>query len=190
MAFFTALALGLAAAGVGLQAYGQKKQGQAAEQLGAAQQKAANAQADLADVNASVADLQASDALERGQIAEDRFRTQVKGVIASQRTGEAAGNIDVGFGSAVDVQKDAAFLGELDALTIRTNAAREAWGYQVQGADLRKSAQIARDTGFYEAEAGKQANANSTIAAVGTIATGGGNLLLNKYGFGPSGKAS
>ena len=183
MAFFTALGLGLAAAGIGLQAYGQKKQGQAAEAVGAAQQKAANEQADLADYNASVADLQASDALERGTIAEDRYRSQVKGVVATQRSGEAAGNIDVGFGSSVDVQKDAAFLGELDALTIRTNAAREAWGYQVQAADLRHSAQIARDTGVYAAAAGAQANANANLAVAGTIATGAGSLLMSKYGF-------
>jgi hypothetical protein len=134
----TALSLILAGAGTATQVYGQKKAGDAAKASGEAQKKASESQAQLADFNASVAELQAKDAIERGAEAESRFRTTIKATIGSQRAGIAAGNIDVGFGSAPDVQADAAFLGELDALTIRTNAARESWGYNVQAQDLRK----------------------------------------------------
>jgi len=179
MAAFTALAI----AGLALQAYGAVKAAKDAKKAGTAQQQAAESEAQIADYNASVADLQAKDAIERGALAESKFRSQVRGMIGTQRAGIAAGNVDVGYGSAVDVQGDAAYLGELDALTLRTNAAREAWGYNVQAGDLRKRAAIARKTGYY---AGQAASANATTAAIqgiGSIALSTGSLLAQRYGF-------
>jgi hypothetical protein len=179
----TALSLILAGAGTATQVYGQKKAGDAAKASGEAQKKASESQAQLADFNASVAELQAKDAIERGAEAESRFRTTIKATIGSQRAGIAAGNIDVGFGSAPDVQADAAFLGELDALTIRTNAARESWGYNVQAQDLRKRADIARKEGVYLEAAGGQAKSAANLAAAGSLLGGGASLLQMKYGF-------
>jgi hypothetical protein len=108
----------------------------------------------------------------------------VRGTIGAQRAGFAAGNIDVAFGSAADVQADAAYLGELDALTIRTNAAREAWGFQVQSEDLRRQAAITRKEGAAAATAGQQQASAANVAVVGTLATAGGSLLAQRYGFG------
>ena len=183
---FTAIAVGLAVAGMAQSAYAQHKAGQAQEAAGLAQQAASNSEADLADFNAKVADRQATDAVERGAQQESNFRASVRGAIGGQRAGIAANNVDVGFGSAVDVQADAAYLGELDALQIRTNAAREAWGYSVQASDLRTRAQIDRQTGVNQAAAGAQAATAANYGAVGTLIGGTANLLSSKYGFGPS----
>jgi hypothetical protein len=179
----TAISLILAATSTATQIYGQKKAGDAAKKAGEQGQKASESQAQLADFNASVAELQAKDAIERGAEAESRFRTTIRSTIGSQRAGIAAGNIDVGFGSAVDTQADAAFLGELDAMTIRTNAAREAWGYQVQGQDMHKRAEIARKEGVYLEAAGRQNQQSAYIGAVGAGLGGGASLLQMKYGF-------
>lgn len=184
MAAFTALAIGLGLAGLATQAVAQHKAGEAQKDAGAAQAEVSNSQADVADFNAHVADLQATDAVERGAEAESRFRTQVRGAIGSQRNAIAGNNVDVGFGSAVDVQGDAAYLGELDALTIRTNAAREAWGYQVQAADLRKQGDIDRKAGANQIAAGEQAATASNFQVGATLLTGGASLLQAKYGFG------
>jgi len=203
---FTAIAVGLMVGGMVLQAYGQHKAGQAAkaaaEAGGLAAQKGAEAaarssesEAGLSDDNAGVAALQAKDAIERGVEQEGRFRAQVRGAIGTQRAGFAASNVDVGFGSPADVQGDAAYLGELDALTIRNNARREAWGYEVQSFDMRTRAQIDRDTAAAQREAGAtdaetgriQGAAAATTAnwqALGTIATGSSSLLMTRYGFG------
>jgi hypothetical protein len=180
----TMLALTLLGIGTGTQAVGQVRAGKAAKKAGEAQQAAAESQADLADFNADVADVQAADALARGRTEESRFRSQVRSLIGSQRAGFAASNVDVGFGSAVDVTADAARLGELDALTIRTNAAREAWGYEVSATDLRHRAQIARKEGVYQAAAGREQQTSYNIAAAGTVLGGAGSLLMNRYGFG------
>lgn len=84
--------------------------------------------------SAALASRQATDAIARGAQAESRFRTGTAGLMGAQRANASASGVDAGSGSAADVQGDTARLSELDALTIRNNAAREAWGYQTQGA--------------------------------------------------------
>lgn len=182
MAAFSAAMIALAAGGAALNFYGQKKAGDAAKKQGTAQQEAANSQADLSDYNAAVEDLRADDAIARGAEEEQRFRTRVRAAIGAQRVGFAAGNIDVGIGSAVDVQADAAYLGELDALTIRTNAAREAWGYEVAGEDLRRRGQIARKEGVYFEQAGRANQSASRWQAAGSLIGTGASLLEARYG--------
>jgi hypothetical protein len=184
MAVMSAIALGAALGGTALSVVGQVKAGNAAKRAGEAQQRAANSQADLADYNAAVAEVQAQDAIARGAEDESRFRQGVRTLIGSQRAGFAAGNVDVGFGSAVDVQADAAMLGELDALTIRTNAAREAWGYKVQAEDLRRRGQIARKEGVMFNEAGRTNQSAARWGAGGTLLNTGASLLEARYGFG------
>jgi hypothetical protein len=185
------LALGLGLGGSALNAIEQKKganaQAKASEDAAAAQQRAAEANAQLDDFNARVAELQAADAEQRGEIEAGRFAQQVKGLIGQQRTGFAAGNVDVGFGSAVDVQADAAYLGKEDEATIRNNAAREAWGLRVEASNYRQKAAISRQAGQYDLAAG-DASASAlrtagTLSAAGTILTAGSSLLLTKYGF-------
>jgi len=174
--------------GMGISAYGQWKAGQAAKQAGEHAQEASNSQADLTDTNADLSTAQATDAVQRGAEEESRYRTQVRGAIGTERAGIAAGNIDVSYGSAVDVQADAAYLGELDALTIRTNAAREAWGFNVQSADLHARAAIQRKEGQNAAEAGVQNQQAARLAMAGTLIGGTGSLLQMKYGFNRAGK--
>ena len=176
------LALGIG--GAGLSTYGAIRQGNAAKKAGDAQQRAADKSGELADFNAQVAELQADDAIARGVEEEQRFRARVRGTIASQRAGYAASNIDVNFGTAADVQADAAFLGELDALTIAGNAAREAWGFKMQAEDLRRRGTLAREEGVAFAEAGRVGRTSGYLNAATTLVTSGASLLEARYGFG------
>lgn len=151
--------IGLAAGGTALDVFGKIKAGNAANRIG--------------EFNARVAETQAADALARGAEDEHNFRGQVRGLIGSQRAGFSGQNVDVGGGSALDVQADAAFLGELDALTIRNNAAREAWGYRQQAENARLG--------------GQQAQSASRWGAASTIVGGAASLLQMRYGWGGSG---
>ena len=184
MAWSTAILLGLTAAGTALSVKGQLDAGQAAERAGEAAQRSGESQAQLAEYNAAVADLQATDAAIRGDQEAQRFRTRTRALIGEQRAGFAAGNVDVGYGSTVDVQADAAFLGELDALTVRTNAAREAWGYRVEGTDLRKRAEILRKEGANALSAGLAQRSALRWGAAGSVFSTGASLLESRYGFG------
>lgn len=179
-----AMAIPLVLTGVGaaVNVAGQVRAGRQQQVAGVAQRDAAYSHAELADYNAMVAELQAEDALDRGLDEEQRFRSSVRGMIGSQRAALAANNVDVGYGSALDVQADAAFLAELDVMQIRTNAAREAWGYKVQAEDYRKRGQIIRKEGDYAKLAGGEALVASRIGAAGTLLTTAGSLLMQKYG--------
>lgn len=132
--------------------------------------KSGNAARRLGDYNAAAAETQARDALQRGAEDESSFRQQVKTLIGSQRAGFAGQGVDVGVGSPVDVQADAAFLGELDARRIRTNAEREAWGYRVQAENARRGGQIQQT--------------ESRFRAVDTVLNNTTSLLQMKYGWG------
>lgn len=126
----------------------------------------------LAEYNANVAEYQADDAIKRGEVAAGRRRLQTKQVIGDQRVSLASQGVEINEGSAVDVQANAAYLGELDAVTIKNNAAREAWGYKVQAKDLTARGNIAAMT--------------ADSMAANTLLTGSSNLMLARYGFGRS----
>jgi type II secretory pathway component PulM len=101
--------------------------------------------------NAAMSNQAADDALARGAVKADEQRITTQEVIGTQRAGFAANGIDVNSGSAGQVQNDSAALGELDALTIMNNAAREAYGYQVQAIDQRQQGKLAKYAGKMEA---------------------------------------
>lgn len=149
-------AVSMVALGTGVSAYGKLKAGDEAKKL--------------ADRNAGIADWQSSDAVARGQVDETKQRRQTEQVIGAQRAGFGMQGVDVNRGSAQDVQADAAYLGELDALTIRNNAAKEAWGYKVQAGNLRTQ--------------GENAQREGRFGAFNTILGSGSSLLLAKYGGG------
>lgn len=182
--FTTAAILTAMAASTAVQTVGTIKAGNAAKRAGEASQRAAEDEGDLSDYNAAVAELQSADAMARGEEDEDRFRSKVRLAIGAQRAGFAASNIDAGFGSAVDVQADAATLGELDALTIRSNAAREAWGFKVQAENFRRGGEIARQEGAASAAAGRAQQTASRWQAGASLIGTAGSLLEARYGFG------
>lgn len=123
------------------------------------QRQAGEATAGAALQNAQFADAAANDAVRRGEYESDQQRRATRDFIGSQRTGFAANGVDVNSGSAANIQDDTAALGELDALTIRNNAAREAWGYRTQSAQNQLAA--------------RNAKASSKSAVFGTLLSAG-----------------
>ncbi len=152
----TAIFAGLSIGGAILNAFGQKR--------------AADEGKKLAEFNAKVAEQQAREALALGKEEAERFRLSVRGLIGSQRAGFAGQNVDIGIGSPVDVVADAAFLGELDALTITTNAARQAWGFRVQAENFRRG--------------GTNLQTAAKFSMASTLLGTGATLLAARYGGG------
>lgn len=130
---------------------------------------AGNYSSSVYNQNATLADQQAADAITRGDTAASRQEQATSGLIGAERTGYAGQGVDVNSGSAADVQTDSARLGALDALTIRNNARREAFGYGVQAAQDRTQGAFAKASGD------NQANALDA-GAVSTLLTGGATL--------------
>jgi hypothetical protein len=150
--------LAMTALGAGITSSGQKKVGEQTQAL--------------MDYNAQVLLLKADDAIVRGAESERRLRVGAKGAIGQSRAALAAGGVDVNDAdsTAVNIQSDIAALSEVDALTIRSNAAREAWGFKTAAADTRYRGVIAREEG--------------DTKSLGTIINAGASVLSTKYGFG------
>ena len=89
-----------------------------------------------------LAETSAEDAISRGEVTAGQVEKQGKLVGGAQRAGYAAGGVDVGYGSAVDVQAETAENIAIDAMTIRQNAHREAMGYKIQGLNYKTQAEF------------------------------------------------
>ena len=141
-----------------------------AAQQGEAAQRSANYNAQVAEMNATLADRRAKDAIERGARDEQRKRLEVARIQGQQRAALAAGGIDMSFGSPLDTIVDSAVAGELDALTIRSNAYREAYDHRVDGTNRRASANLSRMEGENARQAGYMSAAGTVLTGVGTAA--------------------
>ncbi|MGJ5032265.1 virion core protein, T7 gp14 family [Bradyrhizobium sp. HKCCYLS2038] len=123
--------------------------------------------AQVSEMNATLADRRARDALERGAVAEQRKRQEAASIVGKQTAAMAANGVDITFGSPLDTLVDTAVAGELDALTIRTNSAREAYDYRVQASNQRANAGLQRSQA-------DSAETGGYLKAAGTILGGAG----------------
>lgn len=128
----TAASLAFSAVSTGMGVMGQISQQNAQAQAASAAQAQAVYQSQVARQNEELMRRQAADATERGRVAEEN-RRRVTAQQIGQQTAALAGQGTDFTGTETDILGDTRAAGELDALTIRSNAAREAYGYQVQG---------------------------------------------------------
>lgn len=98
-------------------------------------------------MNADLARMQAEDAIDRGKTAVRDLKKQTKRLIGAQRAALAAQGIEVGDGSALDVQMDTAGQSAEDQLRIKNNAWREAYGYKTQAVNYESQGNFARLAG-------------------------------------------
>lgn len=149
------------AGGTLLSAYGQAKSA-------GANAAADTYKAQVADNNAAIATQQAEWTAENGDQAASAAALKTRATEAGIEANQAASGIDVNTGSAVQVQDSARILGKLDALTIRSNAARQAYGYQVQAINEKSQAQLDRFAAKNDIEAGKIGAASTILGGVST----------------------
>lgn len=142
-----------------------------------------NYQASLYGTDASLADAQATDAIARGHEAELKSRASTRQLTGSQRASFAAQGLSLDTGSPADVVTDDRSLGELDALTIRNNARREAYGYSTQAAQYRNQGALAQ-------LAGRNTAAAYRNQGTSTLLSGAGDLFNTYQSFGMNGSPS
>ena len=139
-----------AVAGVA-QGYQQRQQGQFQEKVG--------------EFNARLQQNEAQRTRTKGTEEENKARRATAELISRQRAQLGASNVDVGFGSALHLQEDAATLGEVDALRIRSN-------FEQRASALEEGAELTLQEGEFAKSAGKRAFATSVFAAGGAILGG------------------
>lgn len=124
-----------------LSAYGSVQQGRAAKQV--------------ARNNQITAEYAAQDAENRGELEAQKVASRARQIKGAQRSRMAAAGLDLGVGTAQDLQDQTDFFGAEDVATTRTNARRAAWSARAQG-------NAAAAQGRFEAQ-------NSNLQAFGTL---------------------
>jgi len=117
-----AIAMGLSAGAGVMGAASSYQQGQVQKQV--------------ARNNATMAEYAAQDAQRRGEEDAAAISRKAAGLKGTQRALMAARGLDLGVGTAAEIQDQTDFFGETDAATARFNASRDAWAYRAQGQDM------------------------------------------------------
>lgn len=120
----TAAALVATVGGAGISAFGAYRQGQAASQAADYNAQLARNKAVLARQNAEWESAAGTQKIEQKQMDTRANLGQIK-------ANQASAGIDVNRGSAVDTTAGVVAAGQQDVTTLRTNAIRKAYGYQL-----------------------------------------------------------
>lgn len=165
--------------------------GASAIAAGNSQAAAANYQAQVAANNEITAQQNASYALKAGAAKEEASRLQTAAITARQKAIQGASGLDIESGSPIDVRSGTSTIGELDALTIRNNAAREAYGYQTQGSNFAAQGELDKAAASNDSTTGYLQGTSSILGSASSIAqkfgTGGNSQAqIDAYAKGSS----
>ena len=137
--------------------------------FGAATQKATlKGQAAVADTNARIAELGAQQELFRGQQQVGALTLQAGQLKSRQRAAMAANGIDLGVGSAAEIQASTDIMKEIDKNTVEANATRSAFGYRMQAMNFQNEALTKRATAG--AISPGMSAASSLLGSAGSVA--------------------
>ncbi len=144
---------------------------------GIAQSKASAYQAQIAKNNAITAGQNAEYATQAGQEKAQEQSLKNRDILGKIIAGQAANNIDVNSGSAVDVQATQRETGMLDVLQTENNAALQNYGYRTQAVGYQSQAALD------EAQS-KQAIPGALLSSAGGLASSAASLGQKFSNFG------
>lgn len=177
--------IGMQAFGAVSGAFGAGQQASAAKAQLKAQANAAEFQAKVNKNNAQIAQWQAEDALRQGQEAEFIRRMQGADLIGKQKVAYAASGVALDSESAINTLASTKYITEYDATTIKNNAARAAWGYEIQRNSYLDSAAAAHYTAQgYSSQASAISPSQSVFGSLLSSAT---QMAPSIYGMYQSG---
>jgi len=145
----TMTAIGVTLAGTAVQASAAASRGEAAQ---ATARRAAG-----------MAERQAADAIARADLPASRVRMRAGQFIGVQEAHFAASGVAVGVGSAGDVTQETRILSDQDEQVVRSDAAREAYGFRTKAQAYQQEGEIAKSEA-------KNAVLASVIGGVGKMA--------------------
>lgn len=129
--------------------------GMAANAQGKYEQKIAERNADLEERNRR-------DAISRSETEQRSHYRKLAQAMGEARVKNAGLGLDVGFGSAADLESDIALIGYEDSATIAENTNKEIQGYDINAANYRSEGKAARARG-------KAARTSSYFSAASTL---------------------
>lgn len=144
-----------AIAGAVISAGGQIYSGMAANAQGKYEQQVANQ-------NAQLEERAQRDAISRTETAQTQHYRRLSQALGEARVRNSAAGLDIGFGSAADLETDIALIGYEDSAAIAENSNKEILGYDINAANYRNQGTAARAKG-------KAAQTAGFIGAAGTL---------------------
>lgn len=132
---------------------------------GASDWSAANAQKNIAKQNAEVAGRNAALSMAVGENQAEQIGMRNKAIAGKIKAEQGSNGVDVGSGSAKDIQTSQRALGLFDTMTLKSNAAREAFGFKVQAKQFTDEAAIAKTKANQAILSGAIGTASSLLSA-------------------------
>lgn len=169
--------LAVSAAKTGIEYSNQRRAAGAAEREGELLGLQYDQNALQHDRNAGLIGLEAADVRARAGADVLKVRGAARRLAGDQRAAMAAQGIDLDSGSAADVVENDQRLAEIDVVTIRNNARKEAWGIEVQAQDARYQGALTRYQGDLARVAGRNQAASIRSQATGTLLSGAAELM-------------
>lgn len=120
--------------------------------------------AEAAD-NEKIALQAAADSIARGNQEAARARMLATQTIARQKVAFAASGVDASVGTPADAGAGTRMMSELDAQTLKNNAAREAWGFKTQSHKIAKQ-------NYYDRVRTNNQETGSILTGLGSAAGG------------------
>jgi len=144
--------------------------------------------AEIASNNAKIATQNANYAGAAGTAQAEQAALKTRAEVGSMAASEGASGVDINSKSNLDVRSSARQLGELNAITIRSNAARAAYGYNVKAASDTATGQLDLASAQNDLTAGALNAGTTVLSTAGSAAmnfanftkNGGGGQLLNE----------
>ena len=157
---------GIAATAVGgvTSAIGNIFQGQATSQ-------SYQYQAQIAQINAQVAKQNAAYAQETGEVEAQQSGMQTRAQIGQTKAIQGASGLDVNTGSGAAVRGSEAEIGVENQNITRANAAKAAYGYEVNAAQFTNQASLDVASGANAKTAGNIGAFSSILGGVGSVAS-------------------
>lgn len=133
----------------------------------------------IARTNAKIATYQAEQSIEAGNEAASRIDSKTRQTSGAIRAAQGGSGIDVASGSSALVRAGVEGSGAIDALTIKNNATRRAWGYQTEAIQDSYQGQIVK---FSTAIKSQESILSGGLQAInGPLAIGSRYLRMSRY---------
>lgn len=138
-----------------------------------AQASQLNYQAKVANENRKHELNAAADSRKRGELEQMRHWRRVAALQGQQRAEMGAAGLDLGFGSALDIQDETLAMGFEDSEVIDSNTDKEVLGYHINAANYKNQARAAK-ANAKSAKISGYIGAASTLLSAGSQVAGGG----------------
>ena len=151
------------AVGAAVSAFGQIQQGQSANAQAKYQTAIANRNAQLEESNRV-------DAISRGETQQMQHYRKLAQAMGEARVRNSAAGLDVGFGSAANLEGDIALIGYEDSSAISQNTIKEVKGYDINAANYRAEGKASTMKGKAASMAGYVGAASTLLSSASQIA--------------------